>query len=610
MFKTLKWKLTLVYICLVITTAFVGITSVVNIYSLSKSINGLMIDNYKSISSVNYMIEALEEQNNGILTYMNLNSQKGIDLFYKNSDTFYKWYNIESTNVTEAGEQDYVKKINEDYVSYMKMFSQIQEIYKSSNPQEAANFYDSSIQPTFNRLKQELKGLSSLNEKAMFSSKDKVTQDAKSSMYTLLALSAILVIIGSFVSSFSINSILKPIYSLRETIKAVKEGDLDKQSPILSEDEIGDLTLEYNNMIKRLQQYEYSNTGKLMTEKNKFQAIVKSISDPIIILGSNYKILLLNNASENLFDIKEENTRNKYFLEVIRNGELYDYISGIYEGSSEKNESKIIYFAANNKEYYFNVVVTLLKDMENKMDGMIVLFQNITELKQLEKLKADFISTISHEFKTPLTSIMIGTSLISDENIGELNEKQMEIVKTITEDSENLATLVTDLLHLSKIESNKAIFSIEPTSLIGIVENSIRSFTEVANSKDVELVYEIADTLPKVMADSEKVTWVINNLISNALKHTNAGDTILVNAYENKRMLYVYVKDTGIGIPEEYLDKIFNKFIQVKGQDSEFRGTGLGLAIAKEIVEAHGGEIWCESKLDVGSTFTFSLPIA
>ncbi|MCH5138717.1 PAS domain-containing protein, partial [Clostridiaceae bacterium UIB06] len=344
-------------------------------------------------------------------------------------------------------------------------------------------------------------------------------------------------------------------------------------------------------------------------EKNKSIAIVKSISDPLIVLDTEYKVVLLNNACEDIFDIKEKEILNKHFLEGIRNGELYEYISSVYKEGNEKSSEKIMKLVLNEKEYYFNVVSTAIKDRDLKVYGIVVLLQNVTKLKQLEKIKTDFMGTISHELKTPLTSIMMGLSLITNKKIGDLNEKQETIVDAMREDGERLSSLITELLQLSKIESDKAIFNIKQCSIIGIIENCIKRFNDQAISKEVNIYYEGSEELPKITVDPEKISWTLNNLVSNALKHINAGDEILLKAEVKDNKMYVSVEDTGVGIPDEYQKIIFDKFVQVKGGDLEMKSSGIGLAIAKEIVEAHGGEIWCESKLDVGSKFTFTLPV-
>lgn len=610
MIKTLKGKIAVVYICLVLMIAVVGFTSAISLHALSKSIDGLMVNNYKSINAVNNMIEAIDGQNMAILSYLNNNDQIGIDSFYKNSDEFYKWYNTEANNITESGERDYVNKINNDYVKYMKSFSTVEEIRNKQGTDKAIDYYNKQVLNSYNNLKSELKGLSSLNERAMFNGKDNVTNDTIATMYIILLLSSVAVVGGYFISTFFVNRFLRPIYILTESIRSVKEGELHQEIPVVSSDEIGLLAHEFNNMTKRLQQFEYSNKGKLLAEKNKSLAIVKSISDPLIVLDTDYKVILLNDACEDIFGIKEEDVLNKHFLEGIRNGELYEYISSVYKEKHEKRAERIMNLRANGIDYYFNIISTAIKDRDLNINGIVVLFQNVTKLKQLEKIKTDFMATISHELKTPLTSIMMGLSLITDKKIGDLSEKQGNIVEAIREDGERLSSLVSDLLQLSKIESNKAIFNIEQCSIIGIIENCIKRFNDQAAAKEVNLYFEASEKLPKVLADSEKISWTLNNLVSNALKYINAGDDIIINAFAKDNKIFVAVEDTGIGIPPEYQKKIFDKFVQVKDSDLEMRGSGLGLAIAKEIVEAHGGQIWCESKLDAGSKFTFTLPIS
>lgn len=608
MIKSLKGKITLVYISLVITIAVVGMFSAVNFYRLNKSINALMSNNFKSISAVNSMLDAAEDQNTAVLNYINAKEEASIELFFINSNAFHQFYDTELNNITEPGERELVVKVNTSYTKYCNLFSGLQNLKAKYGASEAISYYNANMLPEFNRLKSYLKDLSILNETAMLNGKNTVVKNSRDTMYMIFVLSLIAVIGGLVLSRFFINKFLSPITTLIDTMKSIKEGDLDQQAPILSEDEIGELSREFNNMTKRLKQYEHSNAGKLLAEKNKSVAIVMSISDPLMVLDTNYKITLINNAFENFFNIKEADVVNKYFLEAVRNSDLYDHIHAVVK-NNDSNNSKIISFISGDKDFYFNVIANIVKNTDNNITGLVLLFQNVTRLKQIEKMKANFISTVSHEFKTPLTSIMIGASLITDENIGELNEKQRKIIDTIKEDGEKLSELVTNLLQLSKIESDKSIFQIQPCSVIGIADNCIRGFYDVAESKEIKLFYDIDDNLPKVKADQEKICWVINNLISNALKFTNAGDEICVSAQVQHGKMCISVKDTGIGIPEEYREKIFDKFVQVKDYRSESHGTGLGLTISKEIVEAHGGEIWCESKLDVGSIFTFTLPL-
>lgn len=609
--KTLKGKFNTFYFCVIAFLILITSSiSAFNLYIIRNQIDKLMINNYNSIKACTNMLNFLREQNTDMLIYINTNDIKKSEALYTNNSDFYKWFNIERNNITEPNEKNFVEQVNTDYIDYMSQLPKLQQINNQKGEEAANTYYSASVKPIFTNVIQDLKNISNINEAAMLNDKNKVRNTTDNLLYLILIISIFAVIIGFLATNYFISRFLKPVYSLNETIKSIKEGNLDIEAPVISEDEVGEVTTEFNKMTKRLKEYESSTAGQLMNEKNKSVAIVKSISDPLIVLDTDYKFKLLNHAFEEFFNVTESKAINKHFLEIINNNDLYQHIFSVITAGKEKSHSKIIQFKHTEEDFYFNVICTLVKDSYNNITGIVILFQNVTELKALEKIKANFISTISHEFKTPLTSIMIGTSLVLDEHIGILNEKQKNIVATIKDDSEKLSELVTNLLQLSKIESNNEIYDFKACSIVGIIDTCVKNFYERAEVNQVNLYYDADESLPRIKADSEKIIWVVNNLISNAMKYTNAGDEIFISAEVKHSEMYVSVKDTGVGIPQKYKEKIFDKFVQVIGSDSEARGTGLGLTISKEIVEAHNGTIWCESEVDAGSTFTFTLPLA
>jgi PAS domain S-box-containing protein len=607
--KTLRSKLISIYILLVLIIGMIGGVSVYNSYKLSRSINGLMVDNYKSINAARQMVEAIEGQNLNLLDYIYTGNKASLKMFYSYSSNFYKWYNTEANNITEKGENSRVNTIHDFYLNYMSVFPEVQKIKDTNGETMAVKFYNSKIRPEFISLIGELKNLTTLNENAMFESKQRVTESATRSVYLLIVISAMSILMGFLIAIFSTNRFLKPLYRLKKNMSAVKEGQIQQEVVVTSDDEIGELTIEFNNMIKRLQIFEKSTKGKLLEEKNRSLAIVKSISDPLIVLDTDYKVLLVNNAAEQFFEIKEKECFNKYFLEVIRNGDIFDHITKAYTAKEERYVPKIINLTTNNKEFYFDTLVTKVRDQENVIKGVVVLFQNITKLKKLEKVKTEFVSNISHEFKTPLTSIMMGTSLLKNQGLGNISAKQSEIISTIEDDAEKLSVLVNDIIHLSKAESESDMYYFEECSIDKIVNISIKMFNEQAVSKDIKIYFKIEENLPPVIADHEKLTWVVNNLLSNSIKFTGSGGVIEINSFVKLDELVVSIKDNGIGIPDDYTEKIFEKFIQVDRGNSEMKGSGIGLSIAREIVEKHKGRIWCESNRSGGATFTFTLPL-
>lgn len=609
MLKTLKGKISLVYTGLVALIAMVGGISAANMVALQNSVNGLMTDNYISISAMEQSRNALNEQKYIILKYLNLNNETGIDSYSQQDQAFEKAFQKERDDVTEAGEQKIVSRIVDDYNELHRKVAVFQNIRDTKGKDEAEKYYNGALELQFNKVSGGLDSITTLNQNAMFHKKSATANHAREYLYIILALSLIAVTGGFLLSMYLVNRFLEPVKLLTDNISKVSAGKLDRMLDIKTGDELEKLIHEFNEMIGRLSAFEKSTMGSLMEEKNKSVAIVKSISDPLIVLDSNFKIITANSACEDFFEFEESKMLERHFLEAIRNGELFNFIAGCMESSRPVSE-QVMHFK-KEKDVYFNVVVT--KNMEETSQiprGCIVLMQNVTEFKELERIKTDFIATVSHEFKTPLTSIIMGASMLEGGNVGILGKEQKAIVDTVIEDGERLSGFVNELLEVSRLESGKAVYSFEPCSVSSIAEASIRQFADTAQRENVTLNNDIDEDLPPVYADFERVGWVLNNLLSNALKYTRSGDFITISAKVKDNFMEVTVKDTGDGIPAEYLDRIFDKFVQVKGHDVEARGTGLGLAVSKEIVTAHQGKISVESELDAGSTFRFTLPLA
>lgn len=607
--KSLKARIKFIYLCLVILIALIGITSTISVFKLRRSIDVFMIHNYKSINAADNMTEVLEKENVELSNFVSNGEEKNVDDFYQSNDEFFNWLNVESSNITEKGEKESVDSIKKNYGEYLKTASRLTEIRNSKGLEEALRQYANSVEPVYGRLRSDLRTLTQLNEDAMLMRKEEIKADAQRAMNSLMVISIISVIGGFVMATLFINKLFKPIALFTETIKKIKQGNMFKEVPVVSEDEIGAMAQEFNNMMVRLKEFDESTMGQLLYEKNKTLAIVKSICDPLIVLDNNCRITLINNACEDFFCIDETSVQGRHLLEAIRDGDLFDYIWSICTGEEEHNQ-KIIQIKVNDEEKFFNVIVSAVKDKNDEINNIIVLFQNVTEIKKVEKMKSDFISSVSHEFKTPLTSLIMGTELIMNAGVGVLNEKQKDIVNTMKEDSNQLLKLVNNLLELSKLENDRGILNIRECQICDVVKDSLKNFHTQAQNKGVKLLYEIEEDMPNVECDNEKVGWVINNLVSNAIKFTGKDDSIWINVHKGNNRVYVSVKDTGVGIPEKYTKKIFDKFVQLEAGTKFSDSSGLGLAIAKEIIEVHNGEIWCNSVIGEGSEFIFCIPIS
>jgi len=257
------------------------------------------------------------------------------------------------------------------------------------------------------------------------------------------------------------------------------------------------------------------------------------------------------------------------------------------------------------KHYFFTISV--FRGEEGTLSGVVLLLRDVTRLKEVERLKSEFVMAASHELRTPLTSIGMSIDLLIENSSQNLSSRQSELLHVAHEEINRLKALVSDLLDLSKIETGKIDLDLEKVTVQQLVDRVATVLLRQIEEKVIAVEYMVADDLPLTKVDSNKISWVLTNLVANAVRLVPKGGHVQLSARMVGKHIHVSVHDDGPGIPLEYQSKIFQKFVQIKG--SESGGTGLGLAICKEIIRAHGGAIWVESKIGQGSTFTFTLPV-
>jgi len=248
-----------------------------------------------------------------------------------------------------------------------------------------------------------------------------------------------------------------------------------------------------------------------------------------------------------------------------------------------------------------------MRDENGQIFGAVIVLQDVTRFRLLDEVKTNLVSTVSHELKTPLTSVRMGLHLLLEERIGSLTRKQTEILLAARDDSERLLRIINDLLDLARLESNEARQVFETVSPESLIKTAIDRCEPLAESRGFKLKAEAQSGLPLVNVDPRQIHHVFSNLISNAAKHSKFGDTIVVAAQPRKGFVRFSVADSGPGIPKEFQSKLFERFFRLPGSDRE--GVGLGLAITREIVTAHGGSVGLNSSPGEGSEFYFDLPV-
>ena len=265
---------------------------------------------------------------------------------------------------------------------------------------------------------------------------------------------------------------------------------------------------------------------------------------------------------------------------------------------------------ANGKESYFekNIIdINIIPTGEHSSQfiGQVIMLHNITPFKELDLAKTNFIGTVSHEFKTPISSIKMGLQLLENEKIGSLNEDQKNLVNGINDDTNRLLKITGELLNIAQVESGSMKLNIGTSKISDIVQYAVEANKAAAEQKNITLKIKIEDGLELVKADSEKTSWVLNNLISNAIRYSYQNSEIIVKVEQLNDSVVFSVKDTGQGIEPKYVNRVFDRYFRIPGSKKE--GTGLGLSISKELIESQGGNIEVESEYGAGSTFRFTL---
>ncbi len=401
-------------------------------------------------------------------------------------------------------------------------------------------------------------------------------------------------------------SILEPIRAVTQGARAMARGDLDQVVPATSRDELGELASAFNTMARTIREFRQAGTARLLRAQQTAQATIDSFPDPVVVVDPTGAVERANPAARQLLGVNPlADALVPWTPPLPLKTPLAEVIGGRPDYLPTDLDHALC-FRDNGQERYFLPRVLAIRE-GNGLLGAAMVLQDVTKFRLVDQLKSDMVSTVSHELKTPLTSLQMAVHLLLEEVVGPLTPKQVELLLAARQDADRLLAMINDLLDLTRIEQGQLKLDLRPASSAGLVTEAVERFQARAEDADVALEGSAEFDLPSVLVDRERVGHVFDNLIGNALAHTGRGGTIRLAAAAEGDSVRFTVEDTGEGIPHEHLGQIFEKFFRVPGARSG-GGAGLGLAIAREIVVAHGGEIHVSSRPGVGTTFTFTLP--
>lgn len=597
----LRHKLSLGLGGLLLIIVIGGIQSIIQFKELGQSIDVILRENYRSVVACQEMKEALERIDNGILIIFLGKLQDGRERIRNNEAIFDKALDIELHNITVPGEREMAAALKTLYAAYRETLHQIVDQTISLNIRRT--LYDRELLSLSQQVKNTAEEILQLNQNNMHEANDRARRQAAAAqerMYIFLFFGAaiatvFMLLIGRW--------ILHPIHRLIRSTEVIRDGNLDMVIPAGSHDEIGRLSEAFNDMATSLREFRRSDQAKLVRTQDAAKETFNKLPDAVAILDLNGKVEISTVSAKNLFGLKPgvrvQETPVPHLSRLFRN---------IIEEGTEKHqeEQKLFQFFIQGEERFFHADAAPMTDRQGQLTGVILILKDVTERRHVEEIKGGLISTVSHQLKTPLTSIRMAIHLLLDEKVGPLTPKQVELLLAAQEDSELLHRILSKLLDISRIESGRIQMAFHPVSPHTLVMDTVEPFRRAAQEGGIEMEINIPHDLPDVCVDMGQIGHVYSNLLSNALRYTTPGGKITVTAEMEDPMVRFFVTDTGSGIPHQFLQRIFEQFYRVPDQKSE-TGTGLGLAIAKEIVEAHGGNINVESQEGRGTTFSFTL---
>jgi len=600
----LRQKLILGFGVLLIILIAIGVQSIIYLSRLGDSIDVILRENYRSVIACQQMKEGLERIDSGLLFTLLGDTKEGEDLILKNEAAFEKALQVELNTITLPGEGEKAAEVKDLYGRYK---TALEFVKNPDNPLVLRHEdYFTVLFPAFGRIKTAAEDILQMNQKNMTEANDRArgqAAQARNQMYIFLVLGTVLAL--AFIS-FAGRWILRPIRRLTYSTDEIRRGNLDLSVAEDSHDEIGRLASSFNAMAASLREFRRTDQAKLMRVQRATQQAFDRLPDAVAVLDLAGHIEVSTESAKTVFGLRPGTDVHSLAPELIR---LFDEATAEGRVVAPKNGPALLQeFVAGTERFYRPDGVSIL-DLEGRPTGIILVLRDVTQLRQQDELKRDVIRTVSHQLKTPLTSIRMAIHLLLEEKVGGLTSKQTELLIAAREDSDRLHEILANLLDISRMSAGKARLECVEISPQALVMDASEPFRRPAQDHGVGLAFELRGSMPAVRVDRARMSHVFGNLLMNAIEHTPAGGRITLTAREDENGVRFTVADTGTGITAEHLPHIFEPFYRVPEPDRT-AGAGLGLAIVKEIIEAHGGMVGVESREGQGTTFSFTLPRA
>jgi len=554
------------------------------IYRLSDDAKAILRDNYSSIvftKNINQVLDLPGVPDN--------NQLETIELNIKN----------EENTITEPGEKALADTLYADFRRFSRSLNQPGRVAELRSKMKKSSY-----------------GIMQVNMQAIENKDEKASNTANGAIFVFIFITSLCFFVVFLFLIIFPDYITKPIKELTEGIKEIANKNYDKRLLFTSKNEFWGLAEAFNLMAAKLFVYENNNQAKIKQEKLRVETIVKNVTDGIIGFDENATIISINPVAVKLLGIDEKEFIGRSAKQAAADNDLFDKLINETEHLNDLKlylDSKESYFTKElfeiytpDEEYPFGK-----NEVVSKRIGYFILLKNITRFYKLDEAKTNFIATISHELKTPISSLKMSLKLMEDKRYGTITNFQKELINNINDDSDRLLKITSELLDMGQVETGQLLLNFGSTHPQNIIKYTCETIRFIAEQKEIVLNIKCPKSLPEVWADLDKTTWVLINFLSNAIKYSPTGSVIDITVKKfSSAKIEFSVKDYGKGIDEIYLPRVFERYFKVPGAEFAISGTGLGLAIAKDFIEAQDGEIGVESKIGEGSRFYFMLPVS
>ncbi|MEI6847616.1 MAG: ATP-binding protein [Chlorobiaceae bacterium] len=603
---SIRQKLVLGFSGLLMIIVAMGVMTIKQIDSLGGAIDVILKQNYRSVVACQNMTEALERIDSGVLFTFSGHYNEGMNNIREHELNFDKALRVELGNITLSGEGEKAQQIKSLFSEYIIVIKKVTD--SSLSLSERQHTYFSTLLPLFRSIKHLSGQVLEMNQSNMNEANNNARDMAASAHNTMLAAIFASAVVSVLFSYLSHRWILMPIKKLIVSTDEIRKGNLDLVLDTNSTDEIGQLSESFNEMAVTLRKMRNSDKETLLRTRRVTQEVFKVLPSPIAVLDLNGNVEVSTEAADHYFGMKPGVNVHELGYEWLK----VLLQKAFREGSAAEygKPNGFVQHFSGTQEYFFQPMAVPVPAGRGNDEfvGTALILKDVTQLHEQLELKCNVISTVSHQLRTPLTSLRMSIHLLLEERVGQLNEKQEDLLVAAREETERLVNILDDLLDIHRIESGKANLHISPVSPFRISIEGIEPFLVTSRDKGVSIENTTPEGLPEILADPDSLRHVFANLLSNALRFTSPGGSVTISATENQEGIRFSVADTGTGISPEHVEHLFEQFYRVPGQDDK-SGIGLGLSIVKEIIEAHGGQVGAESDSGKGTVFWFTIPM-